>query len=458
MLDLGAVWRDIAKKARLGRSVVERDLEKGGAEVLRQRVEECVSGIGGAVTARARAAEIGRLYLQLSPEGRRRFLVMLSCDFGIDRDAFRKAVEAWEAADDFKQAADEEKRVKQVLDTKRVKLLRQMTSLPDGFKFLVDLRADLLTMLDQEPALLPLEHDFQGLLTSWFDIGFMSMEQITWRSPAHILEKLMGYEAVHEIRSWADLKNRLESDRRCFAFFHPRMPDEPLIFVQVALVKGLAGNVQALLDEKAPEGDPEKADTAIFYSISSTQPGLRGISLGDFLIKRVVDHLRRELPNITTFSTLSPVPGFRRWLERTMAAGDPDLLTDDEHGKVRGLRPKEGAKGSFKEILETGSWRENADQEAVVKKPLTRLCARYLVEEKRGGDRPLDPVARFHLNNGARLERINWLADTSKRGMKQSHGIMVNYLYNLPDIEKNHEAYNGGQVVTSSAVRTLLKR
>ena len=458
MLDLGAVWRDIAKKARLGRSGIERDLEKGGADVLRQRVEECVSGIGGAVTARGRAAEIGRLYLQLSPEGRRRFLVMLSCDFGIDRDAFIAAARAWEEATDFKAAAAAEQRVKNVLDTKRVKLLRQMTGLPDGFKFLVDLRADLLTMLEDEPALQLLEQDFQGLLTSWFDIGFMSMEQITWRSPAHILEKLMGYEAVHEIRSWADLKNRLESDRRCFAFFHPRMPDEPLIFVQVALVRGLAGNVQALLDEKAPEDDPEKADTAIFYSISSTQPGLRGISLGDFLIKRVVDHLRREMPNITTFSTLSPIPGFRRWLDKTMAAGDPNLLTDDEHAKIRALRPKDGAKGSFRDILETASWRDDAEHEAVIRKPLTRLCARYLVEEKRKGDRPLDPVARFHLNNGARLERINWLGDTSDRGMSQSFGLMVNYLYNLPDIEKNHEAYNGGKVVVSGSVRGLLKR
>ena len=227
------------------------------------------------------------------------------------------------------------------LEPPRLKLLTQFTSIPDGRKFLVDLRGFLLKARGTDKLLTALDADLRGLLGAWFDIGFLELQRIDWNSPAALLEKLVDYEAVHAIRSWRDLKNRLESDRRCYAFFHPRMPGEPLIFVEVALVKGLAGSVQDLLDEKAPVLDPAKADTAIFYSISNCQAGLTGISFGNFLIKRVVEELSAEFRNLKTFATLSPIPGFRRWLDAIGAKDDPDLLSDEESASLASAFPAE---------------------------------------------------------------------------------------------------------------------
>jgi malonyl-CoA decarboxylase len=257
---------------------------------------------------------------------------------------------------------------------------------------------------------------------------------------------------VHEIRGWTDLKNRLEADRRCFAFFHPRMPDEPLIFVEVALVAGMTGDVHALLDEAAPIGDPHSADTAIFYSISNCQRGLAGISFGDFLIKRVVDALATELPLLKVFATLSPIPGFRGWLERSTA--DDDLLLPAERSAIEGL----GGEAQEHDLVALLDRQADPRIAAVLREPLLRLCARYLSHEKTRSGRALDPVAHFHLSNGARVERLNWLGDASPKGLQQSAGIMVNYLYRLSDIEANHEAYRGeGRVAASSAIRNLLR-
>jgi malonyl-CoA decarboxylase len=292
------------------------------------------------------------------------------------------------------------------------------------------------------------------LLASWFDVGFLELARITWDAPAALLEKLIVYEAVHEIRSWADLKNRLEADRRCFAYFHPRMPEEPLIFVEVALVQGIADNVQSLLDESAPVGDPGEADTAIFYSISNCQRGLAGISLGDFLIKRVVDSLAAELPHIKTFATLSPIPGFRRWLVRRLAEEGDALLTA---GEQRALLQIEGAP-SFTALLERPDWARDEGLAQALRVPLTRLAARYILNEKTSRGRALDPVAHFHLTNGARVERLNWRADLSEKGLHQSFGMMLNYLYRLPDIEANHEAYRGeGRIAASGILNRLVK-
>ena len=292
------------------------------------------------------------------------------------------------------------------------------------------------------------------MLANWFDIGFLELKRITWELPAALLEKLMAYEAVHEIRGWTDLKNRLEADRRCFAFFHPRMPDEPLIFVEVALVAGMASDIHALLDEAAPIGDPHAADTAIFYSISNCQRGLAGISFGDFLIKRVVDALAAELPRLSVFATLSPVPGFRAWLERQSRPAPGDLLLPAERTAIEALG--EGVPGNDLPALLD----RHADPRiaAVLRDPMMRLCARYLLHERTPSGRALDPVAHFHLSNGARVERLNWLGDISPKGLQQSAGIMVNYLYRLAEIEANHEAYRGeGRVVASSAIRNLAR-
>jgi malonyl-CoA decarboxylase len=270
-----------------------------------------------------------------------------------------------------------------------------------------------------DPLFEGLADDLRSLLASWFDVGFLELHRITWRSPALILEKIIAYEAVHAIQGWADLKNRLDSDRRLYAFFHPRMPDEPLIFVEVALTRGMAGDIQKLLDEHAPLEDVEKADTAIFYSINNAQRGLNGVSFGNFLIKRVVDALTHELPNLKTFATLSPIPGFRGWAEKNGLAGVID--------------------GSNESTL-------------------LPLVARYLNELNPDTGKARDPVAQFHLSNGARMERLNWQADCSAKGLAQSCGVMVNYLYRLSDIEANHEAYTGqGKVAVSTSIKALLK-
>ncbi len=267
---------------------------------------------------------------------------------------------------------------------------------------------------------------------------------------------------MHPIKDWGDLKNRLSSDRRCFAFFHPRMAGEPLIIVQVALVHGIADNVQTLLDESAPVLDPTEADTAIFYSISNAQEGLGGISFGNFLIKRVVDELAAEFKNLKTFATLSPIPGFRAWLDRKLSEPGKDveaeLLTPNDR-KALAVAAKTGAEpASLKTVLQTPDWHGNPELTKALKQILPRLGAGYLAKEKREGGVAYDRVAHFHLSNGARIERLNWLADTSENGLRQSAGMMVNYLYKLNDIEANHEAYRGeGKVQTSSAIRSLLK-
>ena len=306
-----------------------------------------------------------------------------------------------------------------------------------------------------------LEHDLKGLLTTWFDVDFLELRRISWdSSSASILEKLIAYEAVHAIESWDDLKNRLDSDRRCFAYFHPRMPDEPLIFVEVALVDGISSNVQTLLDESAPVIDPASADTAIFYSISNAQKGLAGISFGNFLIKRVVNSLSGEFEDLKTFATLSPLPGFKSWLDKHLAVGDKDLLNANDRKALKMLGGKSsGAKGKLKALLEDAACLDNPEVSEALQGVLTRLAAQYLAQEKRreGDLRALDPVAHFHLSNGARIQRLNWKGDTSAKGFGQSAGLMVNYLYKLRHLESNHEAYrSSGKVVISSALRSLL--
>ncbi len=454
---LRGAWRDIATSARGVLSGAPRpDLSRDDADRLRRQLRDCLEARGGEVSARARAADLGRTYLALNATGRERFLRLLAEEFDVDREVIDATCQSLAKASDPAVRAKLERTLRRALEPARVKLLTQFNALPVGVKFLVDMRDELTMIARGDVALSALELDLKGLLASWFDIGFLEVRRITWDAPAALLEKLMIYEAVHEIRSWGDLKNRLEADRRCFAYFHPRMPDEPLIFVEVALVKGISDNVQALLDEAAPIGDPADADTAIFYSISNCQRGLSGISFGNFLIKRVVDSLAHELPQLKTFATLSPVPGFRAWLDKALLGDGESLLTPAERKAIAAL--ENGAAGGLASILARVNWIDDPATVEVVKAPLLRLCSRYLLLEKAPSGRALDPVAHFHLSNGARVERLNWRGDSSHKGLQQSASIMVNYLYRLADIEGNHEAYTGEQQVTaSSAISRLAK-
>jgi malonyl-CoA decarboxylase len=458
LTNLRTAWREIAGSARGVLTGAPRpDLSGEDAGRLHQQMLNCLNGRGGGVTARARAADLGRTYLSLDPSGRERFLQLLAREFDVDHDEIRRRCEALIEASEPGERTTGERALRAALDPPRITLLRQFNALPEGVKFLVDRRGELLDLGERDPLLSGLEEDLKRLLANWFDIGFLELRRITWESPAALLEKLMVYEAVHEIRGWTDLKNRLDADRRCFAYFHPRMPDEPLIFVEVALVSGMASDVHALLDEAAPIGDPHTADAAIFYSISNCQRGLAGISFGDFLIKRVVDALAIELPRLKIFATLSPVSGFRSWLERQVQSGSDDLLLPAERIAIAALGD-EGSEGNLVALLNQEGWWNDEQIAGVLHEPLIRLCARYLLRERAPSGRTLDPVAHFHLSNGARVERLNWLGDVSTKGLQQSAGIMVNYLYRLGDIETNHEAYRGeGRVAASSGLRNLAR-
>ena len=330
----------------------------------------------------------------------------------------------------------------QAADPPRQELLRRMNMAPGGTGALIAMRSEISAHLHDEPELKLLDADLRHLFASWFNRGFLELRRIDWQSPAAVLEKLIAYEAVHEIKGWDDLRRRLAPDRRCFAFFHPALPGEPLIFVEVALVQGLATSMPPLLsretDEEATRAQAARADTAIFYSISNCQDGLRGISFGNFLIKQVVEELQAEFPQLKRFSTLSPVPGFRHWLKQRLAeGGEPDTA-------------------SLPELARDGWWRDLAQSEKL-RPALMRLCALYLTRQPSPGSR-IDPVARFHLGNGARLERVNWLGNAARRAIQESFGIMVNYLYDHDSIEDNHEAFvRDGTIVRSPDVDALLE-
>jgi malonyl-CoA decarboxylase len=282
-------------------------------------------------------------------------------------------------------------------------------------------------------------------------VGFLELRRISWDSPASLVEKLIKYEAVHDIKSWADVKNRLDSDRRCYGFFHPRLPDEPLIFVEVALVDALTDCITPLLDESADASDLNAATTAIFYSISNTQDGLRGVSFGDSLIKRVVETLKAEFPQLKTFATLSPIPGFRSWLQKN-AMAQLEQLDDkarEELGRASGFEPVTAA-----HFLAAAESPLSLKPGSPVQHMLMRCAAQYLGRETVHG-KPLDPVARFHLGNGARVERLNWAGDPSPKGIKQSYGLMVNYLYDLKRLDKHREGLASGRIPVASAVSNL---
>jgi malonyl-CoA decarboxylase len=423
------LWSSIADRGRLFAAVPNDSvppLER--AKSLAQALLTERGEASGAAVAR----EVMSALRDLAPADRAAFHLFMATSFGPNPDALREAAQAYLADPSPKNAT----RLARSAEPPRQELLRRMNMSPGGTAALVELRRQLLDEVRDEPALKPLESDLHHLFISWFNRGFLQLRRIDWQTPAAVLEKIIRYEAVHEIAGWHDLRRRLAADRRCYGFFHPALPDEPLIFVEVALVEGLATSIQPLLDAEGEAGAEERAaraDTAIFYSISNCQDGLRGISFGNFLIKQVVEDLKTELPQLVRFSTLSPIPGFRAWLDKRIAEG--------------------GVYGELALPLSEPDWWKDPARAEALRAPLMRLCAEYLTNP--GGR--IDPVARFHLGNGARLERINWLGNTAPRGMQESYGLMVNYLYERDEIERNHEAFaRGGTVVRSGAVDALL--
>ena len=387
------------------------------------------SEASGALVARQLREVLGAL----DAGDRHGFQRYLATEFQPDGAALRAAAERY-LADGTAEAAAA---LSRAADPPRQELLRRINMAPGGTGALIAMRSEITAYLRGEPELRLLDADLRHLFTSWFNRGFLELRHIDWQTPAAVLEKLIAYEAVHE--DWDDLRRRLAADRRCFAFFHPALPGEPLIFVGVALVEGLATAVPPLLsedtDEAAARARAARADTAIFYSISNCQGGLRGVSFGNFLIKQVVEELGAELPQLTRFSTLSPVPGFRRWLTQHREEGD------------------DAGAGSLRDIA-SDHWCHDPALKEVLRPVLMRLCARYLTRQPSIG---IDPVAGFHLGNGARLERINWLGNNSPRSIRESFGIMVNYLYDRDTIEDNHKAFVRGTTVRSREVNAILE-
>ena len=443
----------------------ERDLRR-----LDSQIEGCLDPRIGEVVARLRAGEVAVRYATLDQMGRQRFFRHLADRYGIDVGAATQAAAAFQIASQQFTTEDPPRAVGSAglpLETTRGKLrdtlqarwdrlFQLFCSLDGGVKLAVDLRADLLEELSSSPELAPLEADLHRTLASLFNIGLLNLRTVTWDTPASFLEKLIRYEAVHEITSWADLQNRLQPDRRCYAFVHPGMPDEPLIFVEVALVIGLASEIPPLLDQTAPVGDPTIADTAIFYSISACQPGLAGVNLGDFLIKRVVADLSKDLPNLRHFATLSPIPGLRRWIDRLENGPLDALLTSEQRSALATLDPAADTAQVMKGVLARTDWPGDAAANLALRAPLLRLAAHYLTREPRHG-RAEDRVANFHLTNGAQVERLNWLANPAPAGLRESAGIMVNYRYDLDRIESNHIGYvQNGRIRASSSITKLL--
>ena len=429
----------LASIADRGRSVLKiKPWPKDGENRAESLIEACQALVAGRGEASgvALAAEILRRYRALDPSDHAAFFGALAEEFGPDRERVMTAIASF-GADADEAAASE---IHYASEPRRHELFRRLNRAPGGTAALVEMRADMLQLMNRNPSLAIVDRDFLHLFGSWFNRGFLVLRRIDWSSPAALLERIIRYEAVHEIGDWDDLRRRIDpADRRCYAFFHPRLIDEPLIFVEVALTAAPPAAIAPLLAEKRAQLSPAKARAATFYSISNCQQGLAGVNFGNFLIKQVVEEIRRELPAIETFITLSPVPGFRAWVE---TAEDP---------LVAPLR------SAALSLAADDNWPADPASAARLRAALEPLAAHYFLKARRPDGRVIDPVARFHLGNGASLERIDWQGDLSPKGLAESYGLMVNYLYDLAEIERNHEAFvNRGQIAASSAVRKLL--
>jgi len=390
----------------------------------------------GGIDGSQLATEALNLYQSLEPPGRRVFFEALIKDFSPDPELVGHAADAYRRDPSSQNLLQ----LQRVVEPPRQELFRQLNLAPEGTRSLVAMRSHVLHEIDNGSQLEPIAADLGHLLMSWFNRGFLTLQRIDWHSSAVVLQKLIEYEAVHQIHGWDDLRRRLEADRRCYAFFHSALREEPLIFIEVALTRGMSERVQPLLAPDSEVKDPASADSAIFYSITNCQDGLRGVPFGSLLVKQVVEDLRKNLPRLRTFATLSPIPGFRKWLGAELDKPESTL--------VAGVR----------KVLEKLDQPDSGGIANDLKDHLIPLCAFYLLNAKRGKE-PLDAVARFHLKNGARLDRINWSADTSASGIRQSAGMMVNYVYELDDLERNHELYaRRCQVSSSRKVQALARQ
>ena len=428
-----------------GRALIRARERRGGdatrSEGLIELCEHLLSGRGEA-SGVALAREILSHYAELTTGPRIAFFEALAQRFGPDQGRLDAAVAAWREKPDDKTAAE----VHAASEPRRQELFRRLNLAPGGTAALVRMREQLMDALPHRDADLGgVDDDFVHLFSSWFNRGFLVLRRIDWSTPALVLEKLIRYEAVHTIHGWDDLRRRIDPpDRRCFAFFHPALVDDPLIFVEVALTREIPGAIAPILATEREVVETDKARTAVFYSISNCQRGLTGVSFGSFLIKQVVEEISREMPKLANFVTLSPVPGFAAWLKRERATENSPVLTESDKAVL-------GA-------LDEGGWWFDAETAERLRDPMKHAAAWYFMRARNSRGLPPDLVARFHLGNGARLERIDWLADTSDRAMTQAYGLMVNYQYDLDEIEKNHEAYaEAREVVASPAVQRLLR-
>ena len=410
------------------------------SESLVELCEHLLSGRGEA-SGVARARDILSRYGELTTGPRIAFFEALAQRFGADPARMEAAIAAWRVKPDDETAAE----LHAASEPRRQELFRRLNLAPGGTAALVRMREQLIDVLGHRDDLSAVDDDFVHLFSSWFNRGFLVLRRIDWSTPAIVLDKIIRYEAVHEISDWDDLRRRIDpSDRRCYAFFHPALVDEPLIFVEVALTPDIPGAIMPILSPEREVTDTDKARTAVFYSISNCQRGLAGVSFGSFLIKQVVEEISRELPKLSTFVTLSPVTNFADWLKRERAQENSAALNEAD-------------KALFAE-LDDPNWSRNPETAGRLQGPLMRAAAWYFLRARNGRGLPVDAVARFHLGNGARLERINWLADTSDKAIAQADGLMVNYLYDLDDIETNHEAYAESRtVVASGGVQRLLR-
>jgi malonyl-CoA decarboxylase len=424
------------------RALIKRERREPAHERSAGIVEQCdelLSGRGEA-SGVALAQEILARYAELTTGPRIAFFEALATTFGHDGARIDRAIAAWRAS----PTADNASELHQSSEPRRLELFRRLNLAPGGTAALVHMREQLLDAMDHRDELGVIDNDFVHLFSSWFNRGFLVLRRIDWSTSASVLEKIIRYEAVHEISDWADLRPRIDPpDRRCYAFFHPALVDEPLIFVEVALTREIPGAIAPILSDKREAIEPQRATTAVFYSITNCQRGLAGVTFGHFLIKQVVEEVSRELSRVATFVTLSPAPNFADWLKRERANAASLALDEEDREALSGL--------------DKANWWRAPDIAEKVREPLLRAAAWYYVRGRNSRGLPADAVARFHLGNGARLERLDWLADTSERALRQSCGLMVNYLYDLDYIERNHEAYaQQHAVVAASAVTRLV--
>ncbi len=434
-------------------ATLRRKPEALSPRVLRRTLTELQAVIDPSVSeveGGRRAEGVMHWYARATPEQRQDMWLLMSEQFVLNPLHVKAAQAQFASAVGTADEAAAEVLYRRATVSPRRRLLQRFSASPGGIRFLVDLRAEMHTQLKSDRRLRALDVEMEYMFSTWFDVAFLDLRRISWDSPASLVEKLIKYEAVHDIRSWADVKNRLDSDRRCYGFFHPSLPDEPLIFVEVALMDEMADCITPLLDEAAAPSDLVRATTAIFYSISNTQTGLRGVSFGDSLIKRVVETLKAEFPRLKNFATLSPIPGLRPWLARN-AGAMLDRLPSRQKTELGKALEADLTADSLLAALEKPL---ELDAKSPLRLMLMRSAAQYLGRESQDG-KPLDPVARFHLGNGARVERINWAADPSAKGLKQSYGLMVNYLYDVKRLDKHRALLAQGQIPISGAIEDL---